>query len=149
MQKAGRTVTPTPTTTETEKVLPGATVVKYLARRSMRHIDAAPSMGWEDPLEGRVSAWTHEYFTENSPTEEPGRPQSIGSKRVGQDWSDLAGTHRIRKRAGTRFFHSPREKSVGKYLGLVNQMLCTFRSRRMGFWRLQIGIQSSFSDYNT
>ena len=32
----------------------------------------------------RIFAWRTPW------TEEPGRPQSIGSQRVGHDWSDLA-----------------------------------------------------------
>ena len=39
------------------------------------------SLGWEDPLEkrmARILAWKIPW------TEEPGRPQSMGSQRVGQ-----------------------------------------------------------------
>ena len=43
------------------------------------------SLGWDDPLEesmavhSSIRAWSSQW------TEEPGRPQSIESQRVGQD----------------------------------------------------------------
>ena len=49
-----------------------------------------PSLGREDPLEegmaarSRILAWRIPW------TEEPGRLQSIGSQRVGHDWSDFS-----------------------------------------------------------
>ena len=47
------------------------------------------SLGWEDPLEedmathSRILAWRMPW------TEEPGGLQSIGSQRIGHDWSNL------------------------------------------------------------
>ena len=49
-------------------------------------------MGWEDPLR---RAWqpTPVFLPGESPwTEEPGGLQSVGSQRVGHDWSNLAHT---------------------------------------------------------
>ena len=51
------------------------------------------SLGQEDPLEegmethSSILAWRIPW------TEEPGGLQSVGSQRVGRDWSDLAHTH--------------------------------------------------------
>ena len=51
------------------------------------------SLGWEDPLEegmetdSSILAWRSPW------TEKPGRLQSIGSHRVGHDWSNLACMH--------------------------------------------------------
>ena len=42
------------------------------------------SLGWEDPLEEEMAA--HSSILERIPwTEQPGRPQSMGSQRVGHD----------------------------------------------------------------
>ena len=44
------------------------------------------SMGWEDPLEEGMAKPTLVFLPGESPwTEEPGRLQSMGSKRVGQN----------------------------------------------------------------
>ena len=51
------------------------------------------SLGQEDPMEesmaihSRILAWRTPW------TEKPGRLQSMGSQRVGRDWSNLACTH--------------------------------------------------------
>ena len=52
-----------------------------------------PSLGQKDPLEEGMA--THSYIlTWRIPwTEEPGRLQSMGSQRVGPNWSDWARTH--------------------------------------------------------
>ena len=48
------------------------------------------SLSWEDPLEKEVATFSSILAWEISWTEEPGRLQSIGSWRIGHDWSDLA-----------------------------------------------------------
>ena len=54
---------------------------------------AVRSLGWEDPLEkemethSSIPAWRIPW------TEEPGRIWSIGSQKVGHDWSNLPHTH--------------------------------------------------------
>ena len=69
---------------------PGGSGVKNLP--AMQETEVR-SVGWEDyPEEGMAThssilAWRIPW------TEEPGRLQSMGSRRVGHDWSDLAHTH--------------------------------------------------------
>ena len=60
--------------------------------------DPGSILGREDPLEEDMA--THSsIFAQRIPwMEEPGRPQSMGSQRVGHDWSDLAHTHTYRLR---------------------------------------------------
>jgi len=52
------------------------------------------SLGWEDPLEEEMATHSSIFAWEIPWTEEPGGLQSIGSQRVGHDWSDLACTHK-------------------------------------------------------
>ena len=61
-----------------------------------------PSLGWEDPLEegmatpSSILAWRIPW------TEESGGLQSIGSQRVGHNWSDLACMHTVKKQIKER-----------------------------------------------
>ena len=48
------------------------------------------SLGWEDPLEKGMATHSSTLAWRVPWTEEPGRLQSMGSHRVGHDWSDLA-----------------------------------------------------------
>ena len=49
------------------------------------------SLGQEDALEDEGMATHSRILAWRTPwTEEPGSPQSIGSQRVGHDWSSLA-----------------------------------------------------------
>ena len=50
-------------------------------------------MDREDPLEEGMAIHSSILAWEVPRTEEPSRLQSMGSQRVGQDWSDLAHTH--------------------------------------------------------
>ena len=43
------------------------------------------SLGWEDPLEKEMATYPSTLAWKISWTEEPGRLQSMGSQRVGQD----------------------------------------------------------------
>ena len=49
-----------------------------------------PSLGWDDPLEKGMATHSSILAWEIPQTEEPGRLPSMGSQRVGRDWSDLA-----------------------------------------------------------
>ena len=51
------------------------------------------SLGWEDPLEEGVAPHSSILAWRIPWTEEPGGLQSMGSQRVGHDWSDFACTH--------------------------------------------------------
>ena len=51
------------------------------------------ALGWEDPLEKGMPTYSGILARRIPWTEEPGRLQSIGSQRVGFNWSDLACTH--------------------------------------------------------
>ena len=50
-------------------------------------------LNWEDPLEEDTATHFSILAWRNPWTEEPGGLQSIGSQRVGLDWSDLACLH--------------------------------------------------------
>ena len=51
------------------------------------------SLGWEDALEEGMATHSRMLACGMLWTEEPGRLQSIGSQRVGYDWSNLAHRH--------------------------------------------------------
>ena len=57
------------------------------------------SLGQEDPLEEGIATQSSILAWRIQWTEEPGGLQSIGSQRVGQDWSNLAGSMHL----GTQF----------------------------------------------
>ena len=46
------------------------------------------SLGWEDPLEEGMATHSSILAWRIPWTEEPSRLQSMGSQRVGHDWSD-------------------------------------------------------------
>ena len=56
-----------------------------------------PSLGREDPLQKRVATHSRILAWKIPWTQEPGGLQSIGSHRVGHDWSDLALTTALQK----------------------------------------------------
>ena len=56
------------------------------------------SLGQEDPLEEGMATHSGIPAWRIPETEEPGGLQSMGSQRVGHDWSDLAHTHAGRER---------------------------------------------------
>ena len=66
-------------------IFPVAQTVKKLPAMQETQV---PSLGWKDPLEkgmaihSSILAWRIPW------TEEPGRLQSVGSQRVGQNWRD-------------------------------------------------------------
>ena len=67
-----------------------------LVAHTVNHLPAVratrvQSLGWEDPLEKEM-ATTQYSSLENPMVVESGRLQSMGSQRVGHDWSDLAYT---------------------------------------------------------
>ena len=51
------------------------------------------SLGWEDPLKEDMTTHSSILAWRIPWTEEPGRPQSMGSQRVRHDWSDSAHKH--------------------------------------------------------
>ena len=55
--------------------------------------DVGSSLGQGDPLEAGTGTHSSILAWRIPWTEEPGRPQSVGSQRVGHDWSDLACMH--------------------------------------------------------
>ena len=60
--------------------------------RRLRDVDQ--TLGWEDSLEEGMATHSSILAWRISWTEESGRLQSMGSHRVGHDWSNLASTHR-------------------------------------------------------
>ena len=78
------------------------------------------SLGQEDPLEedtathSSILAWRIPW------TEEPGRLQSMGSQRVGHDWSDLARTLTPCQDSIAGLLPQGRKSGVGRFwVGLV------------------------------
>ena len=53
--------------------------------RRLRRQEFNQSLGWEDPLEEEMATHSSIFACKIPWTEEPGRPQSIGSQRVGHD----------------------------------------------------------------
>ena len=58
--------------------------------QKVRHVSAmwetrVRSLGWKDPLEKEMAAHSSTLAWKTPWTEEPGRLQSLGSLRVGQD----------------------------------------------------------------
>ena len=68
-------------------------VVKNLPANSGDKKDAGLIPGSEDPLEKKMATHPSIFAWRIPCTEEPGQPQSIGSQRVGYDWSDLTHTY--------------------------------------------------------
>ena len=60
--------------------------VKYLP--AMQETRVRP-LGWEDPLEEGIATHSCVLAWRIPLTEEPGRPQSMGSQRAGHDLTDL------------------------------------------------------------
>ena len=56
--------------------------VKSLPAVQENHV---PSLAWEDPLEKEMATHSNILAWRTPWTEEPGRLQSMGSQRVGQD----------------------------------------------------------------
>ena len=67
----------------------------YLSKDAMQEAQETCvwSLDGEDPLEEGMTTHSSSLAGEPPWTEEPGGPQSIGSQRVGYDWSNLAHMH--------------------------------------------------------
>ena len=71
--------------------------LKYLPSPEAQRVKCLPavwearvwSLSWEDPLEKKMATHSSTVAWKILWTEEPGRLQSMGSLRVGHDWSDL------------------------------------------------------------
>ena len=70
-----------------------ALLVKNLPANAGEVRDAGQSLGGEDPLEEAMATHSSILAWEIPWTEKPGGVQSIGSHRVGHDWSNLACTY--------------------------------------------------------
>ena len=69
---------------------PGGLAVTNLPAMQEPHETQVRSLGQEDPLEEGMATHSSILAWRIPGTEEPGRLQSIGSQKVGQDWSNLA-----------------------------------------------------------
>ena len=65
-------------------------VIKNLPARARNRRDSGVILGWEDPLEKGVTNHSNILAWRIPWTDEPWGLQSLGSLRVGHDWSDLA-----------------------------------------------------------
>ena len=90
-------------------------VVKKLPANAGDLRDAASTPGWADSLEEGMAIHFNILACRIPWTEEPGGLQSMGSQRVGHDWSDLAQhstisvqmkTEKLAKRDGWEYFCS-------------------------------------------
>ena len=72
---------------------PVGSVVKNLPAMQELQEMQVWSLGWEDPLGEGMATHSSILAWRILRTEEPGGLQSIGSQRVGHDWSDLAHMH--------------------------------------------------------
>ena len=72
---------------------PGGASGKEPARQCRRQRDSVQSLGREDPLEDGMATHSSILAWRIPGIEEPGGLQSMGSQRVGHDWSDLACMH--------------------------------------------------------
>ena len=71
-----------------------ALVKASLVAQTVKHLPAmretqARSLGREDPLEKEMAIHSSTIAWKSPWTEEPGRPKSMGSQRVGHDWATL------------------------------------------------------------
>ena len=82
-----------------ERSFPGGASGKEPACQCRRHKTWVWSLGQEDPLEEGMTTHSSILAGRIPWTEEPGGLQSMGSHRVGHDWSDRAHTHNERSRA--------------------------------------------------
>ena len=76
-----------------ERGFPGGTSGKEPTCQCRRCKMCVRSLGWEDPLEEDLATHSSILTWRSQWTEEPGRLQSTGLKRVGHDWSNLACMH--------------------------------------------------------
>ena len=59
------------------------------------------SLGWEDPLEKEMATHSSIIVWRIPWTEEPGGPQSLGSQRVGHDWTLIHIIHKSKSYLGS------------------------------------------------
>ena len=75
------------------KDFPGGVNGKEPNSQYRRHEMWVQSLGWDDPLEEGMATHSHILAWRTPWTEEPGGLRSVGSQRVGHDWSNLACMH--------------------------------------------------------
>ena len=73
---------------------PGGASGKELPANAREEETWVWSLGWEDPLEEGMATHSSILAWRIPWTEEPGGLQSLGSQRIGHDWSELACTHK-------------------------------------------------------
>ena len=74
---------------------PGSSLVKNLSATEELQETRVWFLGREDPLEEGMATHSSIFVWRIPWIEEPGGLQSIGSQRIGHDWSDLACKHRL------------------------------------------------------
>ena len=63
------------------------------------------SLGWEDPLEKEMATHSSTLAWKTPWTEEPGRLQSVGSQRVGHDWTTSLSLSLLTCKMGITILH--------------------------------------------
>ena len=88
-------------------LFPGGSVVRTLPAMKEPQEMWVWSPGWEDPLEEGMATHSSVLAWRIPWTEASGGLQSIGSQRVGHNWSDLAHTHTLNCRDGDFLYTLP------------------------------------------
>ena len=70
---------------------PSGSVVRNLSANSWDAGDGVQSLGWEDPLDKGMTTYSSVLAWRTPGMEEPGGLPSMGSHRVGQDWTWQSG----------------------------------------------------------
>ena len=83
---------------------PGGSVVKNLPAMQETQV---PSLGWEDPLEKQMATQYSILAWKIPWTEEPGRPQSTGSQRVGHNLVTRQQQYYLMQRPNSNFIKCP------------------------------------------
>ena len=110
-----------------------ALVVKKLPANAGQARDVGWSLGLEDPLEKGLATHFSILSWRIPWTEEPGRLQSIGSQRIGHDWSNLSCTctqayfYKKRYRLNFSFLHWMLFRNV--HIGSEKLLTGLFRSQ--------------------
>ena len=78
--------------TSSKRVKRASQVVKWVKNLPAMQVTWVQSLRWEDPLEEGMATHPHIIASRIPWKEEPGELQSIGSQRVGHDWSNWAHT---------------------------------------------------------
>jgi len=99
----------------------------------LAHCRRVPSLGLEDPLEKEMATYSSILAYRISWMEEPGGLQSIGSQRVGHNWSDWARTCGLTKQRLPKYRMRPFPLNCASFRWCYNQHFITWVPKRIPF----------------